>query len=139
MEGKLFREKAVEKISSPDQLTDYLRVTNPGIWAILLSVLLIMGGILAWSAVGTLETAAPATVLVESEEAKAALLSSESDVIKTGMVLRIGHTQSIISKITKDKYGRDIAHAKMELPDGTYEGVVVTEKIHPISFLLKGR
>ena len=30
-EQKIFREKTIERISSPEQLTDYLRVTNPGI------------------------------------------------------------------------------------------------------------
>ena len=30
----VFRKKTLERISSPDQLTDYLCVTNPGIWVI---------------------------------------------------------------------------------------------------------
>ena len=30
--GTLFRQKTLDRISSPEQLTDYLRITNPGIW-----------------------------------------------------------------------------------------------------------
>ena len=48
---QLFREKTMERISSPEQLTDYLRVTNPGIWAVLTAVILILVGIIAWAAV----------------------------------------------------------------------------------------
>ena len=30
--NKLFREKNLEQIESPESLNDYLQVTSPGIW-----------------------------------------------------------------------------------------------------------
>ena len=33
----IFRQKALDRINSPEQLTDYLRVTNPGIWLVLIA------------------------------------------------------------------------------------------------------
>ena len=32
---KLFREKNLERLESPEKLNDYLRVTSPGVWMIL--------------------------------------------------------------------------------------------------------
>ena len=32
MQNQLFREKSLEKVSSPEQLNDYIRVSNPGVW-----------------------------------------------------------------------------------------------------------
>ena len=32
MENKLFRQKSIDRVSSPEQLQDYMRVTNPGVW-----------------------------------------------------------------------------------------------------------
>ena len=46
----LFRKKSMERITSPEHLTQYLRVTNPGIWIILMSVIVLLAGILVWSA-----------------------------------------------------------------------------------------
>jgi hypothetical protein len=66
----LFRTKAMDRIASPDQLTEYLRVTNPGIWAVLAAVILLLAGIFAWSMVGTLETTADVTAVVEDHEAR---------------------------------------------------------------------
>lgn len=43
----VFRKKTLERISSPDQLTDYLCVTNPGIWVILVAVILLLAGVFA--------------------------------------------------------------------------------------------
>ena len=45
----LFREKTLERISSPEKLTDYLRVTNPGIWAVLGAVIILLGGLFIWA------------------------------------------------------------------------------------------
>ena len=41
----IFRKKTLDRISSPEQLTDYLRVTNPGIWLVLATVVLLLAGI----------------------------------------------------------------------------------------------
>ena len=69
----LFREKTLERISSPEKLTEYLRVTNPGIWAVLGVVILLLGGLLLWSATGTLETTADAKIIVKSHTATVVL------------------------------------------------------------------
>ena len=45
----VFRKKTLDRIASPEQLTDYLRVTNPGIWVILVAVILLLAGVFAWS------------------------------------------------------------------------------------------
>ena len=60
----LFREKSMARVSSPEELNDYIRVTTPGVWLILLL------GMLVWSifgmvdverAYGTVETVNPIT------------------------------------------------------------------------------
>ena len=55
----LFRKKAMARISSPEDLTSYLRVTSPGMWIILAAVIVLLAGLFAWSAVGTLRSSLP--------------------------------------------------------------------------------
>ena len=50
----VFRKKTLDRIASPEQLTDYLRVTNPGIWVILVAVILLLAGVFAWSMIARL-------------------------------------------------------------------------------------
>ena len=38
----LFRKESVESIQSPEQLTDYIKVTNPGIWIILFAIIILL-------------------------------------------------------------------------------------------------
>ena len=48
MEQSLFRKKSLDRISSPEQLNDYLRVTNPTVWVVLGAVILLLLGVIVW-------------------------------------------------------------------------------------------
>jgi hypothetical protein len=63
---QVFRKKSIESISSPEQLNDYLKVTNVGVWVLLASVILLLAGLFAWSTVGRLETTANGVAVVDS-------------------------------------------------------------------------
>ena len=56
MESKLFRKKTLERISSPEQLQDYMRVTNPGTWMVLAAVIALLVGLIVASALFRVET-----------------------------------------------------------------------------------
>ena len=133
----VFRKKTLERISSPEQLTDYLRVTNPGIWVVLVAVILLLAGIFAWSMVGTLETTAAAIVIVEDHAAQ--VVPTGAEVLSAGMTLRIAGQEFILTAAETDDYGRMIGTAEVELPDGSYEGAVVVDSTRPIDFLLTSR
>ena len=133
----VFRKKTLDRISSPEQLTDYLRVTNPGIWVILAAVILLLAGVFAWSMVGTLETKAEVKVVVSDHIAQIVPLGSET--LADGMPLRVSGQDYRIAFAQTDEYGRSVGMAEVNLPDGTYDGTVVTEAVQPISFLLESR
>ena len=45
----------MERVSSPEQLNDYIRVTTPSVWIVLLAVIILLVGMLTWSIFGTVE------------------------------------------------------------------------------------
>ena len=51
----LFRKKSLERINSPEDLSDYIRVTTPSVWLVLLATAILLAGMLAWSILGTVE------------------------------------------------------------------------------------
>lgn len=44
-EKKTSAGNGLGRVSSPDQLTGYLRVTNPGIWVLLAAIILFLAGV----------------------------------------------------------------------------------------------
>ena len=59
MDNELFRQKSLERISSPEQMNDYIRVTNPGVWMVLGTIVALLAGVIIWAAAGRLETVVP--------------------------------------------------------------------------------
>ena len=44
----LFREKSLNYISSPEQLNDYLKVTKPAVWIVLIAIIVLLLGLFVW-------------------------------------------------------------------------------------------
>ena len=131
------RQKTRDRISSPDQLTDYLRVTNPGIWVLLASIVLFLAGVFVWFTIGTLESTAAVKVSVAGQQAT--VIPREAAVLTEGMPLRVASDEYTLDSVGTDEYDRTFGNAVVELPDGVYDGIVVTEQTHLISFLLESR
>lgn len=131
----IFRQKSIDRISSPEQLTDYLKVTNPGIWALLAAIILLLGGLFVWSMVGNLETVADGVAVVENGTAQIMVNDTAKGDIASGMTVRIGDDEYSIATVEKDEYGRAVAFAPIDKADGKYDVKIVTESIHPIKFL----
>ncbi len=51
----IFREKSLERVSSPEELNDYIRVTTPSVWIVLAATVVLLVGMLAWSIFGRVE------------------------------------------------------------------------------------
>ena len=125
------------RVSSPDQLTNYLRVTNPGIWMLLAGIVLLLAGVFVWFSIGTLETVIPVKASVEAQ--RAMVIPEEAGTLAAGMPLRIDSEEYTLESIETDAYGRRFGIARVALPDGLYSAEVVAERTHPIHFLLESR
>ena len=142
MQSHLFRKQNVERISSPEQLQDYMRVTNPGIWMVLAAVIALLAGLLAASALVKVET----TVEAKGEIAQAGgevvmtLAPEAGQAVREDMPVRLAGQDGRVAYVYESD-GETIVKAELDkaaeaLPAGTYDVEIVTETLSPISFLL---
>ena len=68
MNEQLFRKKSIERVSSPEQLNEYIRVSNPGIWMVLAAIIVLLVGAIVWGGVGTLDTTLSTVAIAENGE-----------------------------------------------------------------------
>ncbi len=73
MNNDIFRQKSIDRVSSPEKLDDYIRVTTPSVWIALAAILILLLGAILWgtlgeltvhNADGTTETVAPITFIL---------------------------------------------------------------------------
>lgn len=65
MKNSLVPGKSIDRISSPEQLNDRLRVANPGVWLLLAGILLVLAGICVWGIFGRLDTLLPVGAMTD--------------------------------------------------------------------------
>ncbi len=138
MNEELFRKKSLEKIKSPESLDDYIRVTNPGVWLLLVSIIVLLAGACVWGCFGHIDSIVKSTVTVENGNAVCFVKSEDAASIKRGQTVKFGDTQGTVTDISPDGEGgvNCTLETASDLTDGIYEGKAIVKSYKPISFIL---
>lgn len=150
MENPLFRKKSLDRISSPEALHDYMRVTSPRIWMILTAIVVLLAGFLVYASIATIENVLPVKVQLETGETAEGdhytvvycyLPLSDKDRVETGMKVRMGEETGKVSWMgtmaDEDQIFLqiDMERTYIQLPDGEYDAELILEAVTPIGFL----
>ena len=135
MEKSIFRKKSLERIQSPENLNDYIRVSNPGVWLILAAVIVLLAGACIWGFFGHIDSAVPVDVHVQDDTAVGYIAAADSEKIEIGMTVEFGDAQGTVTGFLPEQEGFCCVTVEAELPDGIYAAKVICERIRPLSFV----
>ena len=150
----IFRKKALDRISSPEELDQYLTVTGPGVWLPLLAVVVLLIGSIVWMVFGQIHVTM--TAAVESANGQvvcyvpAGQKSSVSGTVTiagTEYTLRdVGYaTQPVTDELSSSvrwagslALGDTVAPMLVDatLPEGVYTGEIIVETVNPIKYVI---
>lgn len=110
MKQNIFRDVALRRLSSPDQLDQLIRVTSPRAWLALLAAAILLAGAIIWSLVGSVSTKAQGHgillnnggvyLLVAHSEGRVTDLRFEpGDIVKKGDVVARIDQPSLVEEI----------------------------------------
>lgn len=157
MDKTIFREKSIERVSSPEQLDAYLKVTSPSVWIILGAIIVLLIGIICWGVIGTIETVEPTSCYLENGDLICYTTEDIAKKIDVGTQIKMDGYDQIYDIYSIEYYGQlskadaNYAHllnaqildhiyelrAKCDLPDSyaIKYGKIVIETISPIKFV----
>jgi hypothetical protein len=159
MNSRLFRKKSLEKLTSPEQLNDYIRVTNPSVWVVLTAIFLLIALFMLWVTNGSIDVEEHTIVIVKSGVAEVYVSSEYAGKLKEGLVVSVGEAEGIIrtvpaqpvqittdfdataKSIAKMKNGDFYYPCRMDFVfdnDGLYPATVTFETVTPLSFFVNG-
>lgn len=125
------------RISSPEQLNDYLKVTSPKIWVLLSAVILLVAGLLLWSSFTTIESYATGTAQAVGGELVVTFDDPEkASKVQPGMEMEVGDVETEVLAVGTNENGDLIASAHAHIPDGSYKVRVGYKTTQVISMLL---
>ena len=125
------------RMSSPEQLNDYLKVTSPKIWVLLSAVILLVAGLLLWSSFTTIESYATGTAQAVGGELVVTFDDPEkASKVQPGMEMEVGDVETEVLAVGTNENGDLIASAHAHIPDGSYKVRVGYKTTQVISMLL---
>lgn len=151
----IFRDKSIERISSPDQLNDYVRLSNPGVWFILSAIMVILIGACIFGALGHIDSSVPAVGIAKGGKMVCLVKKEFGNRFTQDMKLKIDDREYNVSVRspkpvtvwdTTDPYalfigdmqpGEWVYEIDVEgsFTDGAYAADLVTEEVSPVTFL----
>lgn len=151
----LFREKSLEKISSPEQLTDYIRVSNPGVWMMLAAVIVLLAGACVWGIFGRLQTKLDVAAVSDGEAITCFVPEDDINSVAVGMPIVINDVEYSISFIPEEpsvmnadsqsyilhvgnlQVGEWVYRVRADsvIDVGIYDAKIITDSISPMSFV----
>ena len=155
MSSGIFREKSLKKVQSPEDLNDYVRVANPGIWLLVIAVLLLLAGALCWGFWGHIESSLEVSAIASGSTATCYVPVYDLGSVSVGMPVRLEDTEGEITEIGTPQFPQDMPETeeldfywagidmryapvtvRIDVPEGIYTARIITESIRPISLIL---
>lgn len=154
--SSVFRRKAVDRISSPEQLNEYIRVASPRMWAVLLAVIVFLAGAVVWGIFGHIESTVYGVAIADGGTCTLYVAQEKAALLKAGDPVRVGEAETTLVSVSPEpfavpesfpEYARSVGGFALgewvcsasvdvcELPDGIYPASVVEESISPLSLL----
>ncbi|WP_304508680.1 biotin/lipoyl-binding protein [Anaerotignum sp.] len=114
MQNSLFRKSSIENISSPERLNEYIKITNPGVWGILMGCLILMIAIILWAFYGNIPNTVSAKGIIFPQKGVVSAIPFEDgrindmrvkvgDYVEAGQILAVISQDSILDQIKEFK------------------------------------
>ena len=138
MKEEIFRKKSMDKVKSPENLDDFIRVSNPGVWLLLVSVIVLLIGACVWGIFGHVDSTVAVRVFAQDGDVICYDAETDAASVKEGMTVRFDKYEAVIADAGNDENigFYFILESKETIPDGIYDGKIVISTVKPLSFIL---
>jgi len=154
--SNLFRKKSMDRISSPEQLNDYIRVSTPSVWLLLIAIVVLLVGVCVWGVFGRMETTLPVAAVAREGAVTAYVREADVQKVAQGAAVSVGDAAGKVCFIAAEpvkvdasftEYMRHVGGMQegewvypvmldVDCPEGVHAGRIVIDSVSPMSFVL---
>ena len=154
--NNLFRKISLDRISSPEQLNEYIRVSTPSVWMVLAAVIVLLVGVCVWGVFGHMDTTLPVAAVSHEGVLTAYVRAADAEKVAADAVVSVAGTECKVEAIpaepvlvddTFSEYLRQVGSLQLgewvyavvlqaDCPDGVYIAQIVVDSVSPMSFVL---
>jgi len=142
MENSIFRKSSLDYISSPERLNEYIKITHPGVWSILVGCLAILISVGVWGFYGHIPDTVRATGIIFPQNGVVSVIPAAGgrisdirvkvgDFVEAGQIIAIIPQEDITERINQLKSSGEAAESQMKALIAEYERKSIV--VSPIS------
>ncbi len=155
MANPVFRKESLDKVSSPEQLNDYIKVANVSVWIIIAAAIVLIAAVFVWGVAGQLDTTVnvsgvakngvvtcylPGVSAVEiGDSARIGTLTGEISEIAATPVsaksLSGEYDEYTVYSLALSDWNYAVTVSVPDVPNGIVSLELITESVSPISFI----
>ena len=157
MSNSIFRKSTIDRMNSPEQLNEYIRVARPGVWLLLGAIVLLLLGVIVWGVFGTVTSTVRAGVLSENGSVVCYVGMEDGSKIQPGMTATIREQEGTVIGVLPEpilasgesfhpyileaaglQQGEYCYAVELDFPglsNGVYLAEITVERIRPITFV----
>ena len=154
--SSLFRKKSLERISSPEQLNAYIRVSTPSVWLVLTAIAVLLAGVCVWGIFGHMDTVLPAVAVCREGDTTAYVRKDDAGRVPKDAAVSLDGVQGKVVSLSAEpvqvdesfteymlyvgnlQQGEWVYAAKLDIAcaEGVHPAEIVIESVSPLSFVL---
>lgn len=154
MSSEIFREKSIKRVNSPEKLDEYLKVTSPSVWLILIGIIIVLAGFIVWGYFGELKTYVNTGCVISDNKASCYVKEEDISKVSKDMILVINEKEYRVENVENqgvlltqdDDYLKHLigvneteyvlpVSCTCDLSNGMYQGKIIVETISPLVFI----
>lgn len=136
MAQQVYSKQALDRMSSPEAMNDYLHVTKPAVWIALAAVVLILVGALVWAGFASVNSYATGTATVHDGVMTIELEHTGFEHnVDVGQKVSASGAETTVDAVNVRKDGSVVVTARTNLADGTYDAQVAYRETQVLDIL----
>ncbi|MCQ2609304.1 MAG: hypothetical protein MJ151_00700 [Lachnospiraceae bacterium] len=134
-----FRPEAIKKLTTPEELTDYIKVSTPSTWIIAIGVFIFLIGVSVWLFFGVINTSIKTTVV--AKEGVVQIIVNDKNVkrVEEQMKVKVNDRYLKVERVCsyEDAVTGYRLYLEGDIADGVYPAEIILESVRPIDFFAK--
>lgn len=118
--NEIFRKKSMDRVNSPEQLNDYIRVANPGVWMVLAAIVILLIGVCVWGIFGHLDTQLDTSGVCRDGKLTCYLTEADISQMTENALVSVDGNEYPVAEISAFSIAFSEAENAQLFPEGTF-------------------
>lgn len=118
--NEIFRKESMDRVNSPEQLNDYIRVATPSVWMVLAAIIVLLVGVCVWGIFWHLDTRLDTFGVCRDGKLTCYLTEADISQMAENAFVSVDGSEYPVTEVSAFSIAFSEAENAQLLPEGTF-------------------